>query len=434
VADVVEAAASGLLRAGWPWIVGFAIPFALILFVSAVLIRVTTPTLSARHSDAAASANTKPAAPSVSQSYLMSLVRRWAAALPANGLLFRLLRLPWIFCHVLRTSSVLWDGLRTAEQRYDIVHCNDFDTLIAGILYKRRFGAKLVYDAHEFWPYSYGSPTRLQSWLMLNFERLFVHQADRVLTVNPMLAETMRNVYKLTDIGAVLNAEPWTDDRKPLKQDFPDDVIRAQVRFVFMGGFSPERGLHEFFDAWSKADVRDAVLLVYGPENRAKHDVMEFVKALGQNAQSIHFLPSVAEKNIVAAAMNADVGVIPYPPVTLNYRYCCPNKLSQYMHAGLMVLANDTEFVSSVVQKHQIGLVYDSQQPDSIVRAIKQAAENVLLRKRCQAHSAALAKSLFSWQVQGADLMRIYESLGRVDSGPGETNSKPLRTLGGAVS
>lgn len=36
---------------------------------------------------------------------------------------------------------------------YDVVHCHDFNTLPIGIKLKKKFGVKLVYDAHEIWGY-----------------------------------------------------------------------------------------------------------------------------------------------------------------------------------------------------------------------------------------------------------------------------------------
>jgi hypothetical protein len=41
------------------------------------------------------------------------------------------------------------------------------------------------------------------------------------------------------------------------------------------------------------------------------------------------------------------MSVIPAQASIINDRLACPNKLSQYLHAGLMVLANDLTYVRS---------------------------------------------------------------------------------------
>ena len=67
-------------------------------------------------------------------------------------------------------------------------------------------------------------------------------------------------------------------------------------------------------------------------------------------AGQIGLLPgSGPEDMLVAAAAEADIGVIPYRPLIRNDRFACPNKLSQYLHAGLMVVTNDLPYVKSVI-------------------------------------------------------------------------------------
>jgi hypothetical protein len=61
----------------------------------------------------------------------------------------------------------------------------------------------------------------------------------------------------------------------------------------------------------------------------------------------------------VGAAAEADIGVIPYEPSSINNRLCCPNKLSQYLAAGLPVISNELEFVKSVVVGNGIGFAVD---------------------------------------------------------------------------
>mgnify|MGYP001233708676 CR=1 FL=1 len=153
------------------------------------------------------------------------------------------------------------------------------------------------------------------------------------------------------------------------------------------------------------------MLIVYGPDNQVKRQLEQYVAELGEGGRSIFFLPSLSESDIVSAAMRADVGVIPYKPVTPNYRYCCPNKLSQYLHAGLMILANNTEFVASIVRGCEVGIVYDSSRQETIVGAISRAVADENFRIACKERALRLAKRSFNWQAQEATLKDIYDRL-----------------------
>lgn len=400
-------------RPGLAWRLALLPLFLPIILASALLTKIVGQALpyaadpdSGRHGGSPVSASRR-----FSVAMFIHGLRQWARSLPPDSIVFRSLRFPWIFYYILRCNIQLWNTLIEEEERFDIIHCNDFDTLIAGVLYRLRYGARVVYDAHEFWPYSYGAPPKLQSWLMLRFEDMFIGHADAVVTVNPLLAAQMREAYHLSRVDSVLNAEPWSADRAPLSGRLPAEVEAAKVRFVFIGGLSLERGLQELFEAWSIVNPREAVLIVYGPDNQVKRQLEQYVAELGEGGRSIFFLPSLSESDIVSAAMRADVGVIPYKPVTPNYRYCCPNKLSQYLHAGLMILANSTEFVASIVRRCDVGIVYDSSRQETIVGAISRAVADENFRIACKERALRLAKRSFNWQAQEATLKDIYDRL-----------------------
>jgi hypothetical protein len=84
----------------------------------------------------------------------------------------------------------------------------------------------------------------------------------------------------------------------------------------------------------------------------------------------------VGETELVAAAKEGDVGIIPYTPTGANYTHCCPNKTSQYMAAGLPILANNTTFVNQVIGESGAGRVVDFNNASSIVREVLWFVEN----------------------------------------------------------
>jgi len=97
-----------------------------------------------------------------------------------------------------------------AELRPDVVHCNDLDCLLVGVLAKRTFGAALIYDAHEFYPYSDPHGRWLDIVFFMLIERLLIRRADRVVTVNPMLAQEMKQRYGLPTVPTLQRPGPLT--------------------------------------------------------------------------------------------------------------------------------------------------------------------------------------------------------------------------------
>jgi hypothetical protein len=139
--------------------------------------------------------------------------------------------------------------------------------------------------------------------------------------------------------------------------------------FLFQGNFAPGRGIDLLIGAWAQTDPR-AVLQLRGPDNAYKEQMRQLAAATGLVGTRIFFPEAVAETALVAAAAEADVGVIPYTPMGTNYRYCCPNKMSQYMAAGLPILANHTEFVAATVRSAACGAVCVFARRDQLVQAV----------------------------------------------------------------
>lgn len=307
-------------------------------------------------------------------------------------------------------ASAFWNYIREMPRKPAVVHCNDLDTLLVGVLAQQRYGCRVVYDAHEFYPVSdpHGK------WLDITFfsliERLLIRHADAAVTVNPMLAEAMRAAYSLDRVYSVPNAEPWTGDcPEPDAGSEMATLANGRVKFLFQGRFTPGRGIDELIEGWVAVDGERAALFLRGPDNMWREAAIEKAARLGLLDRSVYFLDAVREDELVSAAAEADVGVIPYKPLILNDRLSCPNKLSQYLHAGLMVLANDLPYVRSVLTEAEAGLFYTSADLPTLAVSVGQILDDPELLRRGRANARRFARERFNWQVQGEVLLALYQ-------------------------
>jgi glycosyltransferase involved in cell wall biosynthesis len=320
--------------------------------------------------------------------------------------------------------------LDSMDHHPDIVHCCDLDTLLIGVRAKERFGCRLVYDAHEFWPESDPDAAAWERWLYSTYERILIRYADQVITVNPPLARHFEREYGIGPVISVPNAAPWAASEDYAHPPSGDGSWAApgKVKFLFQGGFAPMRGIVELLHAWHTLMPTDAVLLLRGPDNDHKEQCRNLAAELGLLGHSVFFPAPVDTKDLVAAARDADIGVIPYLPGLLNHRLCCPNKLSQYMHAGLMIVCSDLEYVRDTVTAAQAGISYDSAQKENLVAALRRALDDTALRSRCRRNALAYAQSTFNWQTVSAPLMAAYREIAQKPSG-----RKPYNGLWGCA-
>ena len=91
-----------------------------------------------------------------------------------------------------------------------------------------------------------------------------------------------------------------------------------------------------------------------------------------------------ARSEVVAAAAGASVGVIPYEPVGLNNTYTTPNKLFDYMAAGLPVVASRLPELVRFVEGGGMGLTFAPGDPASLAaRAERDPRRPGALRGAC---------------------------------------------------
>lgn len=309
-------------------------------------------------------------------------------------------------------TSTFWKYIQESTEKPDVIHCNDLDTLLVGVLAKRRYGCRLVFDAHEFYPRSDPAGRWLDITFFSMIERLLIRNADAVVTVNPPLAEAMRAAYGLAEVHSVANAEPWTGrPTKPVGTEM-DRLAKGRCKFLFQGRFTPGRGLDELVTAWASVDDARAALFLRGPDNMWREGLRNYAAELNLLDRSIYFLDAVSEDQLVSAAAEADVGIIPYRPLIINDRLSCPNKLSQYLHAGLMVVTNNLPYVKSIVAEAEAGLAYDSDRLETLVDIVDRILADPELLHRCQCNALLFARRRFNWQVEGERLYALYRRSG----------------------
>jgi glycosyltransferase involved in cell wall biosynthesis len=308
----------------------------------------------------------------------------------------------WYLQYLLDTA----ESLLAAASQMRGVHAliaTDLDTLPAALVLKALLGVPLLYDAHEYWPESDLRQFEFEKQFWIALERRMVPHADQRQTVSPGLAALMGRQYGVP-FDCVPNCEPV--DRL-LQRAAPAARASGEVHFLFQGNFAPGRGLDLLVQAWPDTDPR-AILQLRGPDNIHKPEIVALAEKTGLLGKRIFFPAAVPESEMIAAAARADVGLIPYSPASgTAYRNCCPNKLSQYMAAGLPILANATDFVATTVRAAGCGLVADFSRRDQLVRAVAQLCDAPERRDAWAAAGRGYFLERFNWNEASRGMYRF---------------------------
>lgn len=282
----------------------------------------------------------------------------------------------------------------------DCIICCDLPSLLPGVVVSQYYNIPLVYDAHEFWAYS---DVRYKPWeteFWLNFERTLLNYVDVPVTVSEGLAQNMKSSYR-KEFMCVPNAELKKDHinvKKIKKMAFIQKSSSHQIVFLYQGAFAQGRGLEKLIFAWRKVS-KNCLLYLRGPENEYSRGLKAYAQKNDLLDRVVFFLPPVKECELVEAASQADVGIIPYDANTsILYKHCCPNKLSQYMAASLPIISNKLEEIAGVIHKAQCGYSEEFDCENDLIRRVHQLAESKELRHNLGQNARNFFLENFHWE------------------------------------
>jgi len=85
----------------------------------------------------------------------------------------------------------------------------------------------------------------------------------------------------------------------------------------------------------------------------------------------VRFFGPIPNDELLYYTASADVGLCVIRGQSLSYRWSMPNKLFEYMMAGIPVVASDFEEMGRVVREEGVGTVCNPDDPQSIAAAVR---------------------------------------------------------------
>ncbi len=288
-------------------------------------------------------------------------------------------------------------GLRRAGRtigRTDVIHANDLETLPAGYLLAKELHSRLVYDAHELYAEHEPDPPRIARAMLARIERGLARRADAVVTVSEPLAEELRRRLRVEPI-VVLNA-PELDEREP------PEPGAGPLRAVYQGAFGTGRRLDDLFEAVRRAPSVQLTLRV----NRSTREELEGVLPADLR-ERVSVEDPVPPSEVVTALHGHHVGVLFDRPLTRNAELSSPNKLFEYLMAGLAVVAPDLPGLRWLADE-ELGILFEAGSPESFGQALESLAADPdrLAQLRTNARRAAVER--YNAEAQRAALARAW--------------------------
>jgi glycosyltransferase involved in cell wall biosynthesis len=287
----------------------------------------------------------------------------------------------------------------------DLLVSNDLDTLLPNFLVSRFRRIPLVYDSHEYYtetPELAKRPLVKRIWKTIECA-IFPKLTD-VITVNDSIAGMYEKEYKVR-VKVVRNIPRLvkihvTETRSSLALPLDKHIILMQG-----AGINIQRGAEEAVEAMQY--LPDCLLLIIGGG-----DVLEFLKEKTRTlnlSEKVIFIPKQPYNKLREYTANADIGITIDKDTNLNYRFSLPNKLFDYIHSGLPVLASRLPEISLIVEKYGVGCFIENHDPLHIAEKIKSMLADTGKMAEYKANAILAAQEL-NWQNEEKVLINIYSN------------------------
>ena len=296
-------------------------------------------------------------------------------------------------------------------RRAGLLVSNDLDTLPACSLARFFKRCRLVYDSHEYFtgvPELQQNSFARRTWVAL--ERLTVPRVKRMMTVSSSIAKMYEELYR-REVFVVRNV-PSLQFRTPPLKDEEKKSLRAELglpadkKLVILqgAGINVQRGAEEAVQSMQHLD--DVNLLLVGGG-----DVFQTLRKLAEKEgveDKVIFRDRMPFDLLRKHTQACDLGLSLDKDLSINYRFSLPNKIFDYIHSGIPVLASPLVEVKKLITEADCGDFIESHDPLHIAEKIMRMLSSPDRTERWK-QSLVKASERLCWENEIRTLDKVYE-------------------------
>lgn len=290
-------------------------------------------------------------------------------------------------------------------RKADLIIPNDLDTLPACFLVAKIRKTSLVYDTHEYYC---GTPELANRPFVRNFwrktEQYIFPKLNDIITVNDSIAALYKQEYGKT-LHVVRNIPPASKSRVTVSRKQLGLPEEKTILILQGAGINVDRGVEELVEAMPYV-YDDIMLLIVG-----SGDVISQLKKRAQAlllGDKILFIPKVPLEKLQAYTAAANIGLTVDKDTNINYRYSLPNKLFDYIRAGIPVISSRLKEIERIIRRYDIGTFIQNHEPKHMAELINQTVSDtnqILIWKG----NLKKANRELTWENEEETLRKVYE-------------------------
>ena len=310
---------------------------------------------------------------------------------PTRSRFIRILIYPWI---------ILFKALR---RKADIYHFHDPELLFIGFVLKL-FGKKVVYDVHENVPLQFATKTYLISpirWILKevvrHIENTGVRFFDGIVTATTGIKSRFPGKYsaKIEVIGNYVDPE----DIKPAPYS------QKTHSLCYTGVISYNKGI----DMLIKSVEVNYLTLNLAGKFENEQDKHKIIKMEGW--ENVNYYGFIDREQVKSIYDQSYMGMLILRPWDA-FLDAMPNKLFEYMAAGIPIVASDFPLWKKIIEGHNCGICVNPLNLHEITKAISILIHNRSLARKMGQNGRDMVLKKYNWQKEKIKLFELYRKIG----------------------
>ena len=270
------------------------------------------------------------------------------------------------------------------ETNPDIILCHEPFDLPYFVKLKEKFGFKLVFNAHEYFPLEFDDKPGWTNTWQLYYEDIYrktLPHVDLMLNVCESIREKCLTQFE-KDSLVIANASTY--------REMIPKPIGSPIRIIHHGAAIESRKIDLMIDVAKLLGSGYTLDLMLIPTEKSYYDK---IVQLASTVTNVNLLEPVPFEEIVSKTNTYDIGIFLLPPLNYNYSIALPNKLYEFIQGRVAIAIGPSPEMARVVSQFDLGIISKDFSATSLANEIKSCSAEKLFQFKQNAHRAAKAVS-----------------------------------------
>ena len=303
------------------------------------------------------------------------------------------------------------------KQEAEIYHFHDPEFLPWAVKLKKKTKAKVIYDVHEDVPQQILSKEwipqiirGLVAHLFNLYEKNKAKNLDFIIAATPDIEEKFKEEgIKNTEVVANYPILEYFQQITNNRQLITNNRRQKEIKLIYVGGLTRTRGIREMVKSLGYLKDKKNKLILIGKFQEL--GLEKYLKIMPE-WKKVEFKGWLSQTETYENIIDADIGLICLWP-TPNYINSIPNKLFEYMVAGLPVIASNFPLWIKIIKENHCGLIVNPKRPGEIAKAIEYLIEHSEEAKKMGENGRKAVLEKYNWEIESRKLLDIYKNLSK---------------------